>query len=302
MPTYILVFGDFGNSIDFYDINKNNKIVRMRKDNLIGRLYEPHIFKKLYKLLNKNLNNGQLQIEFVNKISVFIVNKSKQESVISLDKLLFKDNQLFIVDVYGVQYDINELSGFHTQQFKVNGYLEIMRFLKFNDYLNIDESDKDLLLGFYKEFDYYSVRENAIKSSRYFFINANDHERLSKDQILLINLMNIYVEFFVFFKHFMQKTDGLSYSYIFSFAQSLVPNKTLNFDAFTHVFPLLNTSCLFNGKDNGYYDSFVYRFMFDNIKMKYDDVLIENFLKVIIKVVDEEVYYKLKNNITSIAI
>lgn len=304
--SFVRVYNEDEEYYYVYNIMRNNKEEKILKNTVVGKLYNPKVYKTLYKLLSEYYANYKsLNLHLKHKQTATITLNDESSQVITFSQIKLVNGSIYFIDDNGNNsIEIHKIKNFNNGSIIINQYIHLFNYLLFQDYSYdnelitseskkwVTDSEKLIWFSFYKELDFYLNYENCVAASRFYFINLNklsERQKASlKNSYHIVNLINIHIEFFVVLKYFaqfiIQKSPNLE-SYIvglmYHFLQTITPSLPINYEHFVKSIDLLPVKYVFNGKVDGYLNSYNIELVINNIKSKYNHEIINMLVKVI---------------------
>lgn len=277
-------------------------------NNIIGKIYNPIIFKELSILINKlktKNNNDVLNISLVKPIIVNLTyqndtipqtlsivnisNKDKEQKIevntsykktFELKQVILEKKKLYIFN--GVdKIEINQIDKISNQTFKdfIKNKVDITYTYvnkDSNKTITLNNKDMFLLCSFYYFFDDLSDVEKCQLISNFCFIDittlSGKNKEIALKYLNVINMINTHIEIFTLFKFITSGQQKTSKFLIHDYLCSIFPSANISMVSFDCAYTLLNINTVFDlnkYKKEEYIDSYFLDFVLDNIAKKY---------------------------------
>jgi len=276
--------------------------------NIIGKIYNPIIFKELSILINKlktKNNNDVLNISLVKPIIVNLTyqndtipqtlsivnisNKDKEQKIevntsykktFELKQVILEKKKLYIFN--GVdKIEINQIDKISNQTFKdfIKNKVDITYTYvnkDSNKTITLNNKDMFLLCSFYYFLDDLSDVEKCQLISNFCFIDittlSGKNKEIALKYLNVINMINTHIEIFTLFKFITSGQQKTSKFLIHDYLCSIFPSANISMVSFDCAYTLLNINTVFDlnkYKKEEYIDSYFLDFVLDNIAKKY---------------------------------
>ena len=277
-------------------------------NNIIGKIYNPIIFKELSILINKlktKNNNDVLNISLVKPIIVNLTykndtvsqtlsivnisNKDKEQKIevatshkktFELKQIILEKKKLYLFN--GVdKIEVNQIDKISNQTLKdfIKNKVDITYTYvnkDFNKTITLNNKDMFLLCSFYYFLDDLSDVEKCQLISDFCFIDITTLSGKNKEVALkylnVINMINTHIEIFTLFKFVTSGQQKTSKFLIHDYLCSIFPSANVSMVSFDCAYTLLNINTVFDlnkYKKEEYIDSYFLDFILDNIAEKY---------------------------------
>lgn len=277
-------------------------------NNIIGKIYNPIIFKELSILINKlktKNNNDVLNISLVKPIIVNLTyqndtipqtlsivnisNKDKEQKIevntsykktFELKQVILEKKKLYIFN--GVdKIEINQIDKISNQTFKdfIKNKVDITYTYvnkDSNKTITLNNKDMFLLCSFYYFLDDLSDVEKCQLISNFCFIDittlSGKNKEIALKYLNVINMINTHIEIFTLFKFVTSGQQKTSKFLIHDYLCSIFPSADISMVSFDCAYTLLNINTVFDlnqYKKEEYIDSYFLDFVLDNIAKKY---------------------------------
>lgn len=277
-------------------------------NNIIGKIYNPIIFKELSILINKlktKNNNDVLNISLVKPIIVNLTyqndtipqtlsivnisNKDKEQKIevntsykktFELKQVILEKKKLYIFN--GVdKIEINQIDKISNQTFKdfIKNKVDITYTYvnkDSNKTITLNNKDMFLLCSFYYFLDDLSDVEKCQLISNFCFIDittlSGKNKEIALKYLNVINMINTHIEIFTLFKFVTYGQQKTSKFLIHDYLCSIFPSADISMVSFDCAYTLLNINTVFDlnkYKKEEYIDSYFLDFVLDNIAKKY---------------------------------
>lgn len=178
----------------------NNKESRILKSNIVGQVFSPFLYRRLYRELHicKNLvfycAKENVSLIYVNDVGNTV------EKDTYYDRVEFKNGDVFIDNI-----KFSKISDVYIGNKRVDK-LSLINKLFYLESEHKNVFDISLLFKFYKYIDMYKSYDNCLKSSKFLFINyfelQEDEQRLVRENLNVVNLINSHIEIFGLLKRY----------------------------------------------------------------------------------------------------
>lgn len=277
-------------------------------NNIIGKIYNPIIFKELSILINKlktKNNNDVLNISLVKPIIVNLTykndtvsqtlsivnisNKDKEQKIevatshkktFELKQIILEKKKLYLFN--GIdKIEVNQIDKISNQTLKdfIKNKVDITYTYvnkDFNKTITLNNKDIFLLCSFYYFLDDLSDVEKCQLISDFCFIDITTLSGKNKEVALkylnVINMINTHIEIFTLFKFVTFGQQKTSKFLIHDYLCSIFPSANISMISFDCAYTLLNINTVFDlnkYKKEEYIDSYFLDFVLDNIAEKY---------------------------------
>ena len=277
-------------------------------NNIIGKIYNPIIFKELSILINKlktKNNNDVLNISLVKPIIVNLTykndtvsqtlsivnisNKDKEQKIevatshkktFELKQIILEKKKLYIFN--GVdKIEVNQIDKISNQTVKdfIKNKVDITYTYvnkDFNKTITLNNKDIFLLCSFYYFLDDLSDVEKCQLISDFCFIDittlSGKNKEIALKHLNVINMINTHIEIFTLFKFVTSGQQKTSKFLIHDYLCSIFPSANVSMVSFDCAYTLLNINTVFDlnkYKKEEYIDSYFLDFVLDNIAEKY---------------------------------
>lgn len=277
-------------------------------NNIIGKIYNPIIFKELSILINKlktKNNNDVLNISLVKPIIVNLTykndtvsqtlsivnisNKDKEQKIevatshkktFELKQIILEKKKLYIFN--GVdKIEVNQIDKISNQTLKdfIKNKVDITYTYvnkDFNKTITLNNKDIFLLCSFYYFLDDLSDVEKCQLISDFCFIDittlSGKNKEIALKHLNVINMINTHIEIFTLFKFVTSGQQKTSKFLIHDYLCSIFPSANVSMVSFDCAYTLLNINTVFDlnkYKKEEYIDSYFLDFVLDNIAEKY---------------------------------
>jgi len=277
-------------------------------NNIIGKIYNPIIFKELSILINKlktKNNNDVLNISLVKPIIVNLTykndtvsqtlsivnisNKDKEQKIevatshkktFELKQIILEKKKLYIFN--GVdKIEVNQIDKISNQTFKdfIKNKVDITYTYvnkDFNKTITLNNKDMFLLCSFYYFLDDLSDVEKCQLISDFCFIDittlSGKNKEIALKHLNVINMINTHIEIFTLFKFVTSGQQKTSKFLIHDYLCSIFPSANVSMVSFDCAYTILNINTVFDlnkYKKEEYIDSYFLDFVLDNIAEKY---------------------------------
>ena len=277
-------------------------------NNIIGKLYNPIIFKELSILINKlktKNNNDVLNISLVKPIIVNLTykndtvsqtlsivnisNKDKEQKIevatsnkktFELKQIILEKKKLYIFN--GVdKIEVNQIDKISNQTLKdfIKNKVDITYTYvnkDFNKTITLNNKDIFLLCSFYYFLDDLSDVEKCQLISDFCFIDittlSGKNKEIALKYLNVINMINTHIEIFTLFKFVTSGQQKTSKFLIHDYLCSIFPSANISMISFDCAYTLLNINTVFDlnkYRKEEYIDSYFLDFVLDNIAEKY---------------------------------
>ena len=267
-------------------------------NNIIGKIYNPIIFKELSILINKlkTKNNDVLNISLVKPIIVNLTykndtvsqtlsivnisNKDKEQKIevatshkktFELKQIILEKKKLYIFN--GVdKIEVNQIDKISNQTLKdfIKNKVDITYI-----YVNKD-SNKTITLNNKDFLDDLSDVEKCQLISDFCFIDittlSGKNKEIALKHLNVINMINTHIEIFTLFKFVTSGQQKTSKFLIHDYLCSIFPSANVSMVSFDCAYTILNINTVFDlnkYKKEEYIDSYFLDFVLDNIAEKY---------------------------------
>lgn len=307
--------------IDGKPINGNNNINCLVLDNnqqepinitisysdIIGKIYNPIIFKELSILINKlkTKNNDCISISLIKPIVVNLTytnntifqtlsivnisNKDKEQKIevqtsnkktFELKQIILEKKKLYLFN--GIdKIEINQIDKISNQTLKdfIKNKVDVTYTYKNNDSnktITLNHKDMFLFCNFYYFLDDLSDVEKCKLMSNFCFIDittlSGKNKEIALKHLKIINMINTHIEIFTLFKFITYGQQKTSKFLIHDYLCSIFPSANISMISFDCAYTLLNINTVFDlnkYKKEEYIDSYFLDFVLDNIAEKY---------------------------------
>lgn len=277
-------------------------------NNIIGKIYNPIIFKELSILINKlktKNNNDVLNISLVKPIIVNLTykndtvsqtlsivnisNKDKEQKIevatshkktFELKQIILEKKKLYIFN--GVdKIEVNQIDKISNQTVKdfIKNKVDITYTYvnkDFNKTITLNNKDIFLLCSFYYFLDDLSDVEKCQLISDFCFIDittlSGKNKEIALKHLNVINMINTHIEIFTLFKFVTSGQQKTSKFLIHDYLCSIFPSANISMVSFDCAYTLLNINTVFDlnkYRKEEYIDSYFLDFVLDNIAEKY---------------------------------
>lgn len=277
-------------------------------NNIIGKIYNPIIFKELSILINKlktKNNNDVLNISLVKPIIVNLTykndtvsqtlsivnisNKDKEQKIevatshkktFELKQIILEKKKLYIFN--GVdKIEVNQIDKISNQTVKdfIKNKVDITYTYvnkDFNKTITLNNKDIFLLCSFYYFLDDLSDVEKCQLISDFCFIDittlSGKNKEIALKYLNVINMINTHIEIFTLFKFVTSGQQKTSKFLIHDYLCSIFPSANISMVSFDCAYTLLNINTVFDlnkYRKEEYIDSYFLDFVLDNIAEKY---------------------------------
>ena len=277
-------------------------------NNIIGKIYNPIIFKELSILINKlktKNNNDVLNISLVKPIIVNLTykndtvsqtlsivnisNKDKEQKIevatshkktFELKQIILEKKKLYIFN--GVdKIEVNQIDKISNQTLKdfIKNKVDITYTYvnkDSNKTITLNNKDMFLLCSFYYFLDDLSDVEKCQLISDFCFIDittlSGKNKEIALKYLNVINMINTHIEIFTLFKFVTSGQQKTSKFLIHDYLCSIFPSANVSMVSFDCAYTLLNINTVFDlnkYKKEEYIDSYFLDFVLDNIAEKY---------------------------------
>ena len=277
-------------------------------NNIIGKIYNPIIFKELSILINKlktKNNNDVLNISLVKPIIVNLTykndtvsqtlsivnisNKDKEQKIevatshkktFELKQIILEKKKLYLFN--GIdKIEVNQIDKISNQTLKdfIKNKVDITYTYvnkDFNKTITLNNKDIFLLCSFYYFLDDLSDVEKCQLISDFCFIDittlSGKNKEIALKYLNVINMINTHIEIFTLFKFVTSGQQKTSKFLIHDYLCSIFPSANISMISFDCAYTLLNINTVFDlnkYKKEEYIDSYFLDFVLDNIAEKY---------------------------------
>ena len=277
-------------------------------NNIIGKIYNPIIFKELSILINKlktKNNNDVLNISLVKPIIVNLTykndtipqtlsivnisNKDKEQKIevntshkktFELKQIILEKKKLYLFN--GVdKIETNQIDKISNQTLKdfIRNKVDIIYTYvnkDSNKTITLNNKDVFLLCSFYYFLDDLSDVEKCQLISNFCFIDittlSGKNKEIASKYLNVINMINTHIEIFTLFKFVTSGQQKTSKFLIHDYLCSIFPSANISMVSFDCAYTLLNINTVFDlnkYKKEEYIDSYFLDFVLDNIAEKY---------------------------------
>ena len=277
-------------------------------NNIIGKIYNPIIFKELSILINKlktKNNNDVLNISLVKPIIVNLTykndtipqtlsivnisNKDKEQKIevatshkktFELKQIILEKKKLYLFN--GVdKIEVNQIDKISNQTLKdfIKNKVDITYTYvnkDFNKTITLNNKDMFLLCSFYYFLDDLSDVEKCQLISDFCFIDittlSGKNKEIALKHLNVINMINTHIEIFTLFKFVTSGQQKTSKFLIHDYLCSIFPSANISMVSFDYAYTLLNINTVFDlnkYRKEEYIDSYFLDFVLDNITEKY---------------------------------
>ena len=277
-------------------------------NNIIGKIYNPIIFKELSILINKlktKNNNDVLNISLVKPIIVNLTykndtvsqtlsivnisNKDKEQKIevatshkktFELKQIILEKKKLYLFN--GVdKIETNQIDKISNQTLKdfIKNKVDIIYTYvnkDSNKTITLNNKDVFLLCSFYYFLDDLSDVEKCQLISDFCFIDittlSGKNKEIALKHLNVINMINTHIEIFTLFKFVTSGQQKTSKFLIHDYLCSIFPSANISMVSFDCAYTLLNINTVFDlnkYKKEEYIDSYFLDFVLDNIAEKY---------------------------------
>lgn len=277
-------------------------------NNIIGKIYNPIIFKELSILINKlkiKTNNDILNISLSKPIIVNLTykndtisqtlsivnisNKDKEQKIkvntshkktFELKQIILEKKKLYIFN--GVdKIEVNQIDKISNQTLKdfIKNKVDITYTYvnkDSNKTITLNNKDMFLLCSFYYFLDDLSDVEKCQLISNFCFIDittlSGKNKEIASKYLNVINMINTHIEIFALFKFVTSGQQKTSKFLIHDYLCSIFPSANISMVSFDCAYTLLNINTVFDlnkYKKEEYIDSYFLDFVLDNIAEKY---------------------------------
>lgn len=277
-------------------------------NNIIGKIYNPIIFKELSILINKlktKNNNDVLNISLVKPIIVNLTykndtvsqtlsivnisNKDKEQKIkvatshkktFELKQIILEKKKLYIFNGFD-KIEVNQIDKISNQTLKdfIKNKVDITYTYvnkDFNKTITLNNKDVFLLCSFYYFLDDLSDVEKCQLISDFCFIDittlSGKNKEIALKHLNVINMINTHIEIFTLFKFVTSGQQKTSKFLIHDYLCSIFPSANISMVSFDCAYTLLNINTVFDlnkYKKEEYIDSYFLDFVLDNIAEKY---------------------------------
>jgi hypothetical protein len=178
----------------------NNKEFRILKSNIVGQVFSPFLYRRLYRELHicKNF------VFYCAKENVSLIYVSDVGNTVEKDtyynRVEFKDGDVFIDNI-----KFSKISDVYIGNKRVDK-LSLINKLFYLEPEHKNVFDISLLFKFSKHINMYKSYDNCLKSSKFLFINyfelQEDEQRLVRENLNVVNLINSHIEIFGLLKRY----------------------------------------------------------------------------------------------------
>lgn len=178
----------------------NNKESRILKSNIVGQVFSPFLYRRLYRELHTHKNlvfycaKENVSLIYVNDVGNTV------EKDTYYDRVEFKNNDVFIDNI-----KFSKISDVYIGNKRVDK-LSLINKLFYLEPEHKNVFDISLLFKFNKHIDMYKSYDNCLKSSKFLFINyfelQEDEQRLVRENLNVVNLINSHIEIFGLLKRY----------------------------------------------------------------------------------------------------
>ena len=277
-------------------------------NNIIGKIYNPIIFKELSILINKlktKNNNDVLNISLVKPIIVNLTykndtvpqtlsivnisNKDREQKIevatshkktFELKQIILEKKKLYLFN--GVdKIEVNQIDKISNQTLKdfIKNKVDITYTYvnkDSNKTITLNNKDIFLLCSFYYFLDDLSNVEKCQLISDFCFIDittlSGKNKEIALKYLNVINMINTHIEIFTLFKFVTSGQQKTSKFLIHDYLCSIFPSANISMVSFDCAYTLLNINTVFDlnkYKKEEYIDSYFLDFVLDNIAEKY---------------------------------
>lgn len=277
-------------------------------NNIIGKIYNPIIFKELSILINKlkiKTNNDILTISLIKPIIVNLTykndtisqtlsivnisNKDKEQTIkvttshkktFELKQIILENKKLYLFN--GVdKIEVNQIDKISNQTLKdfIKNKVDITYTYvnkESNKTITLNNKDMFLLCSFYYFLDDLSDVEKCQLISNFCFIDittlSGKNKEIASKYLNVINMINTHIEIFTLFKFVTSGQQKTSKFLIHDYLCSIFPSANISMVSFDCAYTLLNINTVFDlnkYKKEEYIDSYFLDFVLDNIAKKY---------------------------------
>ena len=277
-------------------------------NNIIGKIYNPIIFKELSILINKlktKNNNDVLNISLVKPIIVNLTykndtipqtlsivnisNKDKEQKIevatshkktFELKQIILEKKKLYLFN--GVdKIEVNQIDKISNQTLKdfIKNKVDITYTYvnkDSNKTITLNNKDMFLLCSFYYFLDDLSDVEKCQLISNFCFIDittlSGKNKEIASKYLNVINMINTHIEIFTLFKFVTSGQQKTSKFLIHDYLCSIFPSANISMVSFDYAYTLLNINTVFDlnkYRKEEYIDSYFLDFVLDNITEKY---------------------------------
>ena len=277
-------------------------------NNIIGKIYNPIIFKELSILINKlktKNNNDVLNISLVKPIIVNLTykndtipqtlsivnisNKDKEQKIevntshkktFELKQIILEKKKLYLFN--GVdKIETNQIDKISNQTLKdfIRNKVDIIYTYvnkDSNKTITLNNKDVFLLCSFYYFLDDLSDVEKGQLISDFCFIDittlSGKNKEIALKHLNVINMINTHIEIFTLFKFVTSGQQKTSKFLIHDYLCSIFPSTNVSMVSFDCAYTILNINTVFDlnkYKKEEYIDSYFLDFVLDNIAEKY---------------------------------
>lgn len=277
-------------------------------NNIIGKIYNPIIFKELSILINKlktKNNNDVLNISLVKPIIVNLTykndtvpqtlsivnisNKDKEQKIevatshkktFELKQIILEKKKLYLFN--GVdKIETNQIDKISNQTLKdfIKNKVDIIYTYvnkDSNKTITLNNKDVFLLCSFYYFLDDLSDVEKCQLISDFCFIDittlSGKNKEIALKHLNVINMINTHIEIFTLFKFVTSGQQKTSKFLIHDYLCSIFPSANISMVSFDCAYTLLNINTVFDlnkYRKEEYIDSYFLDFVLDNIAEKY---------------------------------
>ena len=277
-------------------------------NNIIGKIYNPIIFKELSILINKlktKNNNDVLNISLLKPIIVNLTykndtvsqtlsivnisNKDKEQKIevatshkktFELKQIILEKKKLYIFN--GVdKIEVNQIDKISNQTLKdfIKNKVDITYIYvnkDSNKTITLNNKDVFLLCSFYYFLDDLSDVEKCQLISDFCFIDittlSGKNKEIALKHLNVINMINTHIEIFTLFKFVTSGQQKTSKFLIHDYLCSIFPSANVSMVSFDCAYTILNINTVFDlnkYKKEEYIDSYFLDFVLDNIAEKY---------------------------------
>lgn len=277
-------------------------------NNIIGKIYNPIIFKELSILINKlktKSNNDVLNISLVKPIVVNLTyqndtipqtlsivnisNKDKEQKIevntshkktFELKQIILEKKKLYIFNDVD-KIEVNQIDKISNQTLKdfIKNKVDITYTYvnkDSNKTITLNNKDMFLLCSFYYFLDDLSDVEKCQLISNFCFIDittlSGKNKEIASKYLNVINMINTHIEIFTLFKFVTSGQQKTSKFLIHDYLCSIFPSANISMVSFDCAYTLLNINTVFDlnkYKKEEYIDSYFLDFVLDNIAEKY---------------------------------
>lgn len=277
-------------------------------NNIIGKIYNPIIFKELSILINKlktKNNNDVLNISLVKPIIVNLTykndtvpqtlsivnisNKDREQKIevatshkktFELKQIILEKKKLYLFN--GIdKIEVNQIDKISNQTLKdfIKNKVDITYTYvnkDSNKTITLNNKDMFLLCNFYYFLDDLSDVEKCQLISDFCFIDittlSDKNKEIALKHLNVINMINTHIEIFTLFKFVTSGQQKTSKFLIHDYLCSIFPSANVSMVSFDCAYTILNINTVFDlnkYKKEEYIDSYFLDFVLDNIAEKY---------------------------------